>query len=765
MSRVVLVACALLALLVGSESARAVVEQPFVVRYSANDNGGIWVTGDTLMTCPAAAAGCAAAQAGTASGVALNNNGYAMGFVDVDGDPATFNSSTSTYAPPAGSSVLFAGLYWGGRVTAGSGGLPAAAPAARGSVLLRGPGASAWTTVNGAVADSGAVPGAYSGFADVTALLQAGGAGQWSVANVQAGTGLDRYAGWGLVVVFRSASQPLRNLTVFDGLAAIQQGDPPLSLTVSGFVTPQAGAVRTAVGLIAYEGDRGSAGDRALLGGQPLTDAANPANNLFNSSISAEGIDTGAARTPGYVNQLGFDADRIVTTGLIANGATSATLQLSTTLDQYLTPMVSLATELSAPVLSVSKAVERVGGGGGSGGSGAVAAPGDVLRYTVTVSNAGDDAAADVVVSDPAPAGTAASSPGAVALGTIAPGASASAVFEVVVGAGARDGDQIVNVASGAGRGVTAGRPVSAASGEVRTVVQVPLVPVPVLPVPPVAPGLPDEADEPPPISVVTEAMPSPPVVGEPVVVRSVLENETSAPIADVVVTVAVPGARLLSASVEDGRCVVSGEIARCTVGTLDPGERVVLRVRAVPRRAGALLRPVVTVRGDGIATRRIVVRGAGRVARPAALRVTKRASVRQARPGEVVSYAIVVRSVGGAPARDVRVCDVAGPGVELLSIVGSSGTSSRSPTRVCWKAARSLAPGQALRFGADARVGGGGVRGRAVSVTNAARAVGANGAGERVSAAARALVRVVPLAPGPCAVAAADSPTARAAC
>lgn len=730
MSRVVSVACALLALLVGSESARAVVEQPFVVRYSANDNGGIWVTGDTLMTCPAAVAGCAAAQAGTASGAALNNNGYAMGFVDVDGDSATFNSSTSTYAPPEGSSVLFAGLYWGGRVTAGSGGLPAVAPAARGSVLLRGPGASAWPAVNGAVADSGAVPGAYSGFADVTALLQAGGAGQWSVANVQAGTGLDRYAGWGLVVVFRSASQPLRNLTVFDGLAAIQQGDPPLSLTVSGFVTPQAGAVRTAVGLIAYEGDRGSAGDRALLGGQPLTDAANPANNLFNSSISAEGIDTGAARTPGYVNQLGFDADRIVTTGLIANGATSATLQLSTTLDQYLTPMVSLTTELSAPLLSVSKAVERVGGGGGSGGSGAVAAPGDVLRYTVTVSNAGDDAAADVVVSDPAPAGTAASSPGAVALGTIAPGASASAVFEVVVGAGARDGDQIVNVASVAGRGVTAGRPVSAASGEVRTVVQVPVVPVPVLPVPPVAPGLPDEADEPPPISVVTEVTPSPPVVGEPVVVRSVLENETSAPIADVVVTVAVPGARLLSASVEDGRCVVSGEIARCTVGTLDPGERVVLRVRAVPRRAGALLRPVVTVRGDGIATRRIVVRGVGRVARPAALRVTKRASVRQARPGEVVSYAIVVRSVGGAQARDVRVCDVAGPGVELLSIVGSSGTRSRSPTRVCWKAARSLAPGQALRFGVDARVGGGGVRGRAVSVTNVARAVGANGAG-----------------------------------
>ena len=131
---------------------------------------------------------------------------------------------------------------------------------------------------------------------------------------------MDRYAGWSLVVVYRDPALPLRNLTVFDGLAAIQQGDPPLSIGVSGFKTPISGPVRSSVGLVAYEGDRGSAGDRLALNGQFLTDAANPANNVFNSSVSFQGTNTITQRIPPYVNGLGFDADRIVADGLLANG-------------------------------------------------------------------------------------------------------------------------------------------------------------------------------------------------------------------------------------------------------------------------------------------------------------------------------------------------------------------------------------------------------------------------------------------------------------
>ena len=72
-----------------------------------------------------------------------------------------------------------------------------------------------------------------------------------------AATGEDRYAGWSLVVVYRSPSLPLRNLTVFDGLADVGQGDPQ-TITISGFRTPATGKVNARLGMVAYEGDFGS---------------------------------------------------------------------------------------------------------------------------------------------------------------------------------------------------------------------------------------------------------------------------------------------------------------------------------------------------------------------------------------------------------------------------------------------------------------------------------------------------------------------------
>ena len=46
---------------------------------------------------------------------------------------------------------------------------------------------------------------------------------------------------------------------------------------------------------------------------------------MFNSSVSFEGTNTIGQRIPPYVNGLGFDSDRIVADGYLANGATSAT--------------------------------------------------------------------------------------------------------------------------------------------------------------------------------------------------------------------------------------------------------------------------------------------------------------------------------------------------------------------------------------------------------------------------------------------------------
>ena len=87
-------------------------------------------------------------------------------------------------------------------------------------------------------------------------------------------------SGWSLVVVYRAPSLPLRNLTVFDGLADVGQNDPQ-TITISGFRTPVTGAVDARIGLVAYEGDVGSSGDRAIFDGTLLATTAVAGDELL----------------------------------------------------------------------------------------------------------------------------------------------------------------------------------------------------------------------------------------------------------------------------------------------------------------------------------------------------------------------------------------------------------------------------------------------------------------------------------------------------
>ncbi len=101
--------------------ATAVADRSFTPRFSANDTGDIVMVSNTLMTCPTSASNCTRARNAdpTLPDSQLQNNSYAMTYVDVDGNAgvgaSTFNSSTSQLNLPAGATVLFAGLYWGRR--------------------------------------------------------------------------------------------------------------------------------------------------------------------------------------------------------------------------------------------------------------------------------------------------------------------------------------------------------------------------------------------------------------------------------------------------------------------------------------------------------------------------------------------------------------------------------------------------------------------------------------------------------------------------
>lgn len=376
--------------------------RPFAPRFETNDTGNIAIAANTLMTCPDAAADCAATRAGTASPAsANNNNAYAMRYVNADpaAPPSVFSSSRAALALPAGATVLKAMLYYGGDGNAGVGGAPPPNPAARNSVVLKAPGASGYQPLVALQVDDTTTDGNdFQGVVDVTDEVRAGGAGSYWVGNVQAGTGQDRQAGWSLVVAYRDTAQPPRNLSIFDGFQVVNTGNPNVAIPVSGFRTPPTGPVRTQLGFVAYEGDAGSTGDGAKLNTTTLSDPSNPARNFFNSAISEDGVAV-TTKDPDYVNQLGFDAILTRADGVLANDDTSAVIRLTTGGETYFPGAVTFATELIAPDVELQKSVQDLNGG--------QVEPGDTLRYTVTATNGGPDDATDVVLRDPIPAGTA----------------------------------------------------------------------------------------------------------------------------------------------------------------------------------------------------------------------------------------------------------------------------------------------------------------------------------------------------------------------
>ncbi|MGZ4311095.1 MAG: hypothetical protein ACXVR1_03200 [Solirubrobacteraceae bacterium] len=375
----------------------ALADRAFTPRFSVNANGDIALVGNTLETCQSSVADCANARAG--AGTLLNNNSFSMARVNVAS--ASLDSSSARLSLPAGARVLFAGLYYGARTTAGTGGKVAPYPSVAGvsRVELKPPGSAGFERLTAAVDQSSEVTGAYGAFADVTAQVQRAGSGVYTVANVQSATGEDRYAGWALAVAYEAAGEPPRNLTVFDGLQSVTQSKPAVTIRVSGFQTPLSGPVRTKLGFVAYEGDRGLSGDSATLDGKALSDKVTPANNFFNSAISVGGQNV-TDKTPDYVNQLGFDAKLLGIDGFLANGATSANIALRTSSDQYLPHFITFATDLYAPVIRANKTVANLTHPDGP------TRAGDRLRYTVTFANEGLEAGTNFVATDKLPAHT-----------------------------------------------------------------------------------------------------------------------------------------------------------------------------------------------------------------------------------------------------------------------------------------------------------------------------------------------------------------------
>lgn len=433
---------------------------PLIVRATFNATGAITFTGNTLGLSRSDVSGVPGTSdsigAFATTNTALRYGSYPFGTTD----NYLLNSAAAVLTMPAGSSVLYAELIWGGTYVNGTTNLTSAI---NNSVSFTTPAgtfdvAPDSTTSNQFDLGGGAL--AYTRSANVTTLVQQGGAGTYTTGRVVGTitTSSDptaNHAGWTLGVIYQNASLPFRNMSLRAGAVLVQSTSAPVITTLTGFSTPVSGALGGRALFSAQEGDANRSGDQAQFG--PTTSSLvalsgpnNFANNFFASQINGN---TGALDTSGTFgtrNQTngspgsnisggrqGWDITNVDISSSLANNQTSAVLRLTTSGDAYVLNGNAIQVDINAPRVTVTKSANVTG-----------ALVGDTIRYTVTTTNTGTANATDTIVTDTLPAGLAfvagSVTVGGVArptnditagvpVGTLAPGASISVAYSARV--------------------------------------------------------------------------------------------------------------------------------------------------------------------------------------------------------------------------------------------------------------------------------------------------------------------------------------------
>ena len=235
---------------------------------SSDLKGGIKMVSNVALSCGSGTNNCATAQNQTPPNGTFSNGAFSMAYVDIDNDAGTFMSSSDSIALPNCSQVLWAGLYWSARIAANTTNY-----ANRSQVRLKlNTGAYQVLTADQTL-DVPTINGqswshpSYYCFKDITSIVTSNGTNtRFTVANVTAETGSNRWGGWSVIIVYKNVLQSMRNLTVFDGFANISTGNS-LNIPISGFTTPPSGPVTFELGVIGLDGDRDSQGDQLQFNG------------------------------------------------------------------------------------------------------------------------------------------------------------------------------------------------------------------------------------------------------------------------------------------------------------------------------------------------------------------------------------------------------------------------------------------------------------------------------------------------------------------
>ncbi|UHA73524.1 RICIN domain-containing protein [Paenibacillus sp. 481] len=375
----------------------------FIQRYSTTTNGAVTFTGNTL-------------------GLSHTNTSYTDigAFITLDsakqaaGYPAGTtlnwkeNGSSAQLRLPAGSQILYAELIWGGSTKTSTEDVTSEID--RAITLVTPKGTSSITpdpTTGQQVTQASQI--FYVRSANVTSLIASDGEGSYTVSGVPATVQRfksNNVAGWTLSVVYKDPTLPLRNMSVYVGTASIERAGA-VNQKITGFSTPDLGAVKARLLLTAMEGDSKIPGDQLFFGKdatslKPISGPNNPLDNFFASQINDDAGNLDTSGTFGNVNvtpgsggaaaRYNWDITNVDASTAMQNSQTEALVQLTSKSDGYIVSGIGVQIDVNSPEIKVTKEVDKE-----------AAVVGETLTYTILIENNGMTEAQKTILKDTLP--------------------------------------------------------------------------------------------------------------------------------------------------------------------------------------------------------------------------------------------------------------------------------------------------------------------------------------------------------------------------
>lgn len=411
-----------------SKTAQSTVLSRMSPAFEGLVSGNFVTTGNTVLTCSTSskkrnAASCTDARSRTGS--LLDNDDFSMVHVKESfgslSSTKYFNATSAELVIPATAVVKHATLFWSGSMRLDSGDTPANDSSKKDQVLLSVGNENCSLAGNPCLTtaiasdlyqvDQGTKLGPYRASADVTTKLSSQTLSwtvsgpdkslQLSVANIQTTLGVNKSAGWSVMVVYETADESPHYIKILKGMA-YESSLKDDEFRFEDFESAASGNVLSEVGLFVLEGDLGSNRDSVSIsdakGSASVSDLANPDNNIANSTISMNGeissyLDgTGIGKHP---NTFGIDADRISLVNAISKEVEYSDVIPSAYGDSYYIAGLAFAIEITSPDLVLTKTVDSI-----TGADPVLTEAGDTIVYTIEIENVGQANATNVQVGD-----------------------------------------------------------------------------------------------------------------------------------------------------------------------------------------------------------------------------------------------------------------------------------------------------------------------------------------------------------------------------